>query len=491
VPAPTKKQWVGYPLMNESAITTTHVRLPNPAEAGDTIIITGQFGSGSDVISAIADDQGGSLAGGQWVKDKIQANAGNGQSVCILRRSNCPAGTRSITITFSGATNFTQFGGLLVNNLATSSPVDGTASGGNPTGLTLAAGSITSTQTNDFVVFVGAETAGATTSALTRFTAPANYTLWAPDGLFEFCCMYGTQASIGAFNPTLTSSRSWSASACAAVAYKTTTSGGVLNTTTAEVRQVQCMNFNSAKVTLGTTLTFDMPCPSGINAIAFAYDDGSGIFQAAPASNTASSPSNTWSATPSTQAGSPPTGAFCGFVYKTDAAVSETGSLTLTVTNAPTSTGFPFEVYIWAMANIGAFDARASGAGTLATTPPVTQTNVLSPALATAADQALILFFNQEESQTVTDIASSTGAMRTMMPDNGAYESLRAVHDAGFGHVKELSPTTSNFDISWSEYEGNGDVVGPWCAQAISFTGIPPPLPPKDRGRFAANSRRG
>jgi hypothetical protein len=458
--------------MDGAAVTTTHVRLPNPTVSGDTIILTGQFGSGSDVISAIADDQSGTLAGAQWVKNKVQPNAGNGQSVFIVSRSNCPTGTRAITLTFSSATQFTQLAGLRVNNLATSSAVDGTPTGGNPTGTALAAGSITSTQADDFVVTVCAETAGSATSAITRFTAPANYTIWAPDDLFEFCCMYGVQASAGAFNPALTSSRSLSATACASVAFKTATSGGTLNTSTAEVRQMYVVNFNTPKVALGTTLTFDLPCPSGINAIAFAYDDGSNIFTADPNGNTSSSPANTWFDTPFTQGTSGPA---CGFVYAVNASVSATGSMTLTVTNAPSNSTFPFALYIWCMANVDTFDQFQSGSASLTTTPPVTETTVLSPSITPTADNELILFFNQEESQTVTDITPSSGSFRFLPPDSGVYESLRAVHDAGFGHLFSATPASYNFDITWSEYEGNGDIVGPWVAQAVAFRSMPPP----------------
>lgn len=486
MPAPTKIQWISYPVMADAAtITSTHVRFPNPTESGDTLIVTGQFGSSSDVISAIADDNGGSLAGGQWVKDKVQANATNGQSVCILRRSNCPAGTRVVTISFSGATTFSQFEGLLVNNLATASPVDGTPSGGNPTGTTLSSGNITTSTTNTFVVVKMAETQGGVgvISVPTRFTAPANYTLWAPNGPDETACTYGTQAAAGTFNPSITSSRSLPATAICAVAYKTATSGGTPSSN-AEVRQVNVVNFNTGKGsgTFGTTLTIDLPCPSAIDTVAFAYDDGSGIFQSTPAASTSSSPANTWAATTSTRAGSPGTGAWCGFVYAVNASVSATGTLTVTVTNAPSRTGFPFELYIWGIANGDVIDTTRSGAETLNTTPPVTDTTVLSSALATAAANELILFFNQEESQTVTSITSSTGTFLFLAPDNGAYESLDAVHDAGFGHVYATSVGSYNFDVHWEEYEGNSDVVGPWCAQAIAIRSQPPPSRPMFRG---------
>lgn len=482
MPAPTKIQWVGYPNTATNGPAVWHVRLPNASASGDTIIVTGQFGSGSDIITAIADDQGGSLSGGEWVKDKIQANAGNGQSVCILRRSNVPANTREVTITLSGATSFTQFCGILVNNLATSSVVDGTPSGGNPTGTSLAAGNITTSTTNTFVVTVCAETQGTSITAPTRFTAPNNYTIWAPDPIIEFCCMYGTQAAAGTFNPALTSGRSFSASACAAVAYKTATSGGAASSTV-EVVAVQCCNFNGGSASknggMPTTLTIDLPCQSGVTAVAFAYDDGVNIFTGNPAGNTSSSPANTWNATTFSQA---PSGPACGFVYATRGSFSATGSLTLSVTGGPAATIRPFELYIWHLTNADLLDASGSGTGTLNTTPPVTETTVLDSAITTASANEVLLFFNQEDSQTVTSVTSSNGSFLFMAPDLGVYESLDAVHDAGFGHVYAPSIASFNFDVTWTEREGNSDPVGPWCAQAVAFRSKPPPARPMFRG---------
>lgn len=471
MPTPTKTQWIGYPLLSGTC-TTTHVRLPNNAEAGDTFIIAGQFGSGSDVISAIADDQGGSLAGGQWVKDKIAANAGNGQSVCILRRSSVPANTRAATITFSGATGFSQFAGLLLNNITGTSPVD-VSNSSNPVGVSLASGKMLTAAANDFYVMVAAETAGTAVSAPTRFTADANSSLWGHDPLAEFSCMYGVATAAATVNPTVTLSRSVTSSVAAAVAYKTATAGGTPGTGV-EVRHVQMVNFNcpGKHPTLGTTLTFDVPCQSGVNALAFAFDDGSGIFQASSGPNTSSSPVTSWTATAATQAGNPATGAYTGFVYAQNATVSPTGSMTLKVTNAPTDTGFPFEVVIWAIANAGTVvDATRSGANTNNTIPPSTQNSVLSTSLTTSQANSLILFYNQEERQTITTITASTGTALALMPDNGVYESLDSAHDAGIAHLYASSATSYNFNISWQAYQGALS-VGPWCAQAIAFAPV-------------------
>src|SRR6185436_3086664 len=100
------------------------------------MFVAGQFGSSSDVISAVSDDTGGTLANKEWVKDKFQGDAGHGQGVIILRRAGVPAGTRVVTITFSSGQTFTNFAALMVNNIDTTSPNSPLigSNGANPSG---------------------------------------------------------------------------------------------------------------------------------------------------------------------------------------------------------------------------------------------------------------------------------------------------------------------------------------------------------------------
>jgi hypothetical protein len=156
------------------------------------------MGSASNVVSTIVDNLGGSLAGGEWVLDKHQADAGHGQSAGIWRRSNCPDGVQTATVTFTGATSFDQFYALKANRIKTSSPIAGSAVGGNPTGTSLAAGSISPGVAETFVIFFTTESSGTARpgTALTTFTAPANYTLFGPDGLNETCGMYGYRVRV-------------------------------------------------------------------------------------------------------------------------------------------------------------------------------------------------------------------------------------------------------------------------------------------------------
>jgi hypothetical protein len=473
--APTKIQWINYP--GWMSTTTWHVRLPNAAAAGDSIFITGQFGSGTDVISAIADDQGGSLAGGQWVKDGVVGTADN-QSICLLRRVNVPASTRVITITFSATTGFSQFEGLLVNNIATTSPLDGTvATNGAASGTSIAAGNVTTTTTNTFWVSKMAVTTLGVKTVATRFTAPAGFTLWAPNGVHDTCCMYGNVAAAGTFNPAIQLSRSVGTSAMITAAYKTTTSGGSPSVK-AHVQFVYnlCLNDSSGNFSIsnGGSATFDLPAPSTVNALLFHYDDGGqqwgldGV--TTPVSKIVTNPANTFTGEPIVECGSPASSACLGCAHVEDASVSEAGSITLgTFPNGATSTASGFFCTVYGMANVESKDQFQSGRNTLATVPPVTQNNVLGTALTLAEVDELVLFFSQEERQTVTAITATNGTPRILVPDTGVYESNDTVHDSGMAILDGLAAgTTVNFNITWSNYEG-GLTVEQWGAFAISF----------------------
>lgn len=416
--------------------------------------MVGQYGSGSDIISSITDDQTNT-----YTKDKTQADATNSQSAVIARASNVAANTRVITINFSGATNYTQFSCMRVNNLATSTPVDTSGGQVDTSGdASWTTGNITTTQTDTFVVACYFDDTGSLVTAPTTYTADTGYTLWATDPTGESACQFKVVASASTFNPTITSSRTSGSVIALVVAYKTSAGVGGAPSANAEVVCLQFTNFNDSKVNFsGTSYTFNFSCP-GVTVINVATDDGNSIY-----SSLSSSPSNTWtSTTPVTN------GVTVRHVYATSASATGTLTLTVTVTSAPTTTTNPFELVIWGIAKGGAFDTSRSGSGATNSVPPVTTNNVLTTALTTAEANEVVLFYLQEVQQTVTNITASTGTALPTFLDLGEYELLVAVHDAGPAHLYAASATNYNFNVSWSDYEG-GLQVSNWAAQAVAF----------------------
>lgn len=474
MPTPDKVQWVSYPGRASSDTPQWHIRYPNATESGDTLIISGQMGSSSNLVSTIVDDQGGSLAGGQWVLVKFQGNATDNQGVAMYRRTNCPAGVRDVLVTMT-ANGFSNWEGILLNNLDTSaSPLDGTPAGGTPTGTSLAAGNITTSTANTFWVSKMACTSLDVISNPTTFSAPANYAIYASNGtVYETTCMFGTQASSGTFNPAITSSRSLTRTAMVTAAFKTASSGGTPNVTRAEVRfmMVVQMSDPSTKFTPGTSITFMVPCPSvlGVNCLAIAFDDSNGIYGTSPASKTSSSPTNTWTSPVAVQCGNPANGAWAGFVVAENASVSATGTVTLSsLTTPPDGSSAGFVLFVFGIANAGGIDTSRFGNDTLVSVPPVTINNALDTAIATSQNNEVVLVFTQEERQTPTNITASSGTAKIMMPDISIYEGIEGCHDSGIAILDAANAGNYNFNVSFSDYEG-GLTVEKWAVTAIAI----------------------
>jgi hypothetical protein len=473
---PTKIILSSSAIASQTAPNQWHVRFPEPTASGDTVIVVGQWGTSSDITGTVVDDQGGSLAGGQWVKDKFQADAGHGQGGVYYRRSNCPAGLQSVLVTPSSANAFTQFSGMMCNNLATSSPVDGTPAGGNPTGTLLAAGNITTATTDTFVVCMSFCTSGASLPGMPLFTAASGYKLWASDPTQFSCGMYGIQAAAGTFNPALTSSKSFSGSVTMAVAYKTASSGGGPKST-AQVLSVQRINFNAVTGSPGTTLgPFNVPMQDSVNTVLMAFDDGNQIFDSNPKTHTASNPSNTFDGTTVIHGNGNPAKHATGFVYKVDAdfgADPDTFTMTLTVTSSPTQTTNGFTVTIYGLAN-AEFDTFESGTGTSASTSfPLTISNMLSSALVTAEDNEVIIVQQQEEQETPTNIVASSGTFNNLMEDYDVYAGPDSNHDSGYGVQYADTQGSFNYSTTFSDYESPGLPTAEWTIQAIAFKSKP------------------
>jgi hypothetical protein len=287
-------------------------------------------------------------------------------------------------------------------------------------------------------------------------------------------------------------SHSFAATITLAVAYQTQADVGASPSTKADLLFVQGVNYNSGtnnKGVCGTTPVIQLPFP-GCNAVALAYDDGDQIYGnsgASVASHTNSNPSNVWNGTtPVFQTG----GTWSGFCYAVGN-FNANGTLTLSLDSAPQAATTGFQIYIWGMTNILGQDDDRGGQGSLGTTPPVTLNNVFSSALVTTAPDQLILFFSQEDSQSVTNITASNGTVLLLMADIGAYESFDGDHDCGCGVLYATTAGSYNFNISWSELEGNSDPVGPWEAVVLSFLSIPPGYPPTQKVMLPPSVRRG
>lgn len=461
MPTPTKTIWSSFPIANTVTSPSRQVfKLPRPAAAGDCIIIGGQYGSGSNSIGTITDDQSNAY----WIVNLSVNDTTNSQTAFIASCRNVAAGTRVVTVTFTGALNFTQAAFILnVNNIDTSaSYVDATA-GRTTSGASLSAGNMTTTVTDTFVVTMAVEDAGAELTAPTTYTAQSAYELCGANPFDETCAMFGMQAPAGTINPALTSSRSWSSAIAIAVAFKTTTAGGEFSNSI-QPAFLQFINFNASKCSLlsGTSFTFNVPCSAGVNGLSIFTDDGNNIY-----SSISSTPSNTWTATATTN-----NGVAVRNLYTTQGSYSGTMTVTVTTSLTPSPTVNPFELVILGLRNAGAFDQVVTGSGSTDTVPPVTTNNVLSSGLTPAEANELLFFYLQEVQQTVTGITATSGTPLGLFQDLGVYESLVGTHDSGPAILIAPPVAATNINVSWSDYE-SGLQVSQWACQMVAFKSAP------------------
>jgi hypothetical protein len=500
---PTNVQWNGggtFSTGGSSNPTGVIIRMVDPCEQGDTALVFAGYGSGSDVISAVSDDRGGTLANGAWVKDKTIANAGNGQSLTVMRRSNCPDGLFNITITFTGQTGFINFCTMKVNNLAPFSPVH-VSSSSNNTGTSLTAGAVTTTVDDVFWVFAASNTSPGAPTSPWRYTLPAETndltaTLACPLAVDAFCVMYGMKRSQGSLNPALGLNQTFAGSAIALVAYKTAPGVGSKPLVSYGGRVKWVLNQNTAGWVnggqMGTSHQWTVPWDPEINGIAITYDDPNSIYRVNIASNTSSSPANTWTATTPQLCGTGGAGPYVGWLYNIGGSYTKAMTVTQVFTSAPSHGSPNMQTLVFGLVGVGAFDVVAGFGDNPNVAVPTTRTNVLggSPLVPTQRN-GLILWHVQEDQQTVGDVTSSTGLpTRRHHDDPGIYALGENYHDGGIGHQYHEGDagTQYNYSVSYVNYEGGLNLTnlgGQW----IAFTSLGP-LHSTDYSRFPKRSLR-
>jgi hypothetical protein len=500
---PNHIQWVGNALFangGSSNPTTIVVRHVDPCEQGDFSAILCQFGSSGDPISAIADDQGGTLANGAWVKGKLQPDAGNNQSVGILYRANCPAGLFKTTVTFSAQTAFIEFCPLKVNNIAPFSPLI-TSAGANPAATTtIAAGNMTTTVDDAFWIMVAACTSLGSPAGPARFTLPADTNDFTaelvctvgPD-FFSGAC--GMKRAQGTFNPTLTTNTAWAASAVAAIALKTAAGVGSrpIASYGGRVKFIQVINqatIVNSTGNFGTSHQYNVPCSKEVNGLAFCYDDPTSNFSGSPgpATRISDSNGNTWTGTARQLCGSGG-GPWVGWVHSVGGTYSKAMTVTQTFTSAPGRGIGSMETIFFGLVGVGAFDTVQGFGANPNVAVPTTRNNVLPTDLAPSQRNAIILGVVQEDQETVSDItATNGGVVRLHMDDPGIYQLDEGTHDGGLMHMYHQGEpgTAYDFNISYVNYEGGLNLTnfgGQWiaftCSQpriAWDYTRFPVPL---------------
>ncbi len=198
--APTLVQHVATG-MDETPVTSLKVTLPNPAGAGNALILGIQFHS-SGSVSSVADNQGNT-----WVAGPTAT--GSSQRMSLYYALNVAGGTQTITIAFGGLGSANGYPQAVVSefyNVAQVSAADG--SSGSATSRT--AGAIATTAAGDLIYHWGVDfsdtngNGGAYNGG--SIAAGAGFTLLSADLQVGSADQYQVQSSAGSISPTFTAS---------------------------------------------------------------------------------------------------------------------------------------------------------------------------------------------------------------------------------------------------------------------------------------------
>ena len=245
--------------------------LPNATQAGNCIVLAGQFGVNAGITLSITDDKGQT-----YTIDKQNSNTN--QTVFIAHFANTVAGAKQITVTYTGAAaTYNDMWGGEFNNIATSSPVD-SSNGASGTGTTAAAGNLTFSQTGDLIVQVCEQDS---TGAVAGWTAGSHANItWAladadrGNGA-EVCqaVQWGVYNATTTFSPQmgLTPSGGWNT---VAVAFKSASAGSA-EPSAVYVKDVN--HYNVVSAPSGTAYQATIPPSCNCIVVTFVTPSGNDI----------------------------------------------------------------------------------------------------------------------------------------------------------------------------------------------------------------------
>ena len=212
-----------------TAYTTYVFCFPNATQAGNLLVLCGQYGVNASVTPSVSDDKSQT-----WTVAKTGTTGDGNQTLFIAYFPNSAAGVKQITITYGGANAaFCDAWAGEFNNCATSSPVDVSTSN-TASSNTVQAGSFTPTVSGDLIVMVAEQDSqgavqGWAAGSQTNITwALADADRGNGSGVGPICqaVQWGVYTSTTALNPQMTKTDSNTGQYNAvAVAFKSASAG--------------------------------------------------------------------------------------------------------------------------------------------------------------------------------------------------------------------------------------------------------------------------
>ena len=207
--------------MDRYPINTLTIQLPNPARAGNCLILGVQFNSAGSVTS-VTDEKGNN-----WIAGPTATNASLSKRMDLYYVLNAVDGTQTIEIHFSGLSQTNAYPQAVVSefyNVATANAFDGSAA----SSTSRTAGTLTTTAPGDLIYEWGASLSSSNVNGGafngTSITAGSGFTLLSADLQVGSADQYQIQPSAGPITPSFSASGShvWGS---LAIALKSATAG--------------------------------------------------------------------------------------------------------------------------------------------------------------------------------------------------------------------------------------------------------------------------
>ncbi len=457
--------------MDRYPVTNLKIPLPNPAGAGNALILGIQFQS-SGSVSSVADDKGNT-----WVAGPTVTNSNASQRMSLYYALNAIGGTQNITVTFSGLGSTNGFPQAVVSefyNVAGVSAADG--SSGSATSRT--AGALTTTAAGDLIYQWGVDFSDTNVNGGayngSNITAGAGFTLLSADLQVGSADQYQVQSSAGSINPTFTASgaATWGS---LALALKPA-SAGTPPPSGIRIVHIQHTLLNSVRAQ-GRANPVVMQFPSSGNLLVGLYNSADCLISSV--SDSASN--NSWVSAGSTMGGGGNTGA--QIVYSANAATSPTLSSITVALNGTTQGDNMFNLYDIAGAASLPFDKSSTASG-VQNNPGNLTTATLTPSTA----NGLVMNEVAVDFHTVNGIVGSNYVSDTDVnafdnddPPNGGTDVSTLDMDNGYSHIYNTTTGAVTFVYTYTETTPGG--VQDWGSVAAAFIGgggqgTNPPAPP-------------
>lgn len=444
---PTLVQHLTTPNTIVDFVSPLTVRLPNPTQSGNCLIVTIRISHAAAGSVSVSDDKANTYTAGPII-------TGSGEDMWMFYALDIASGTRTLNISTSGRTNpptYTQVMASEFYNIVTANALDGLASTEiTPAGTGWSAGPITTAADGDLIYMV----AGDEEFIPTGFTGPwvkgpgMTFVPGGTDLVGGMVALYQIQGTQGTVTPSVTAPAAHGA-VIVAVALKSA-SAGSQNPNSFRIQAIQ--HSNTAQYPPGTW-QFQFSCtgnlivnPSSMSSYAI--------------SSISDSQSNTWtrvSDTPVDEVNSQ--GLYVYMHYVANASTSTDMNVTYTTTGVQDGADIIFIDIVGAAAS--PFDTSATNSGFQASSGNLTM-GTIKP----AGGGEIIVAHGDHSSGTETGLTSpSVGVFQEPTWDGqDGTANLNFTLDSAFATSRSIDNSTQVFT-----YTRSATAAGPWRWVAAAF----------------------